>query len=117
MMKKQSEAVSGCSIVCPVCGRNFVPAPYHVYRSSAKVKAQTKLVCSYSCAQASRREFEANRKHRAGRQPIYAYILPSGEIAVGQAEAMKLMRVPRDRLMYLIAHGDIKKILRGEIGV
>ena len=30
---------------------------------------------------------------------------------------MKLMRVPRDRLMYLIAHGDIKKVLRGEIGV
>ena len=29
---------------CPVCGKNFVPAPYHVYKNS-----KGRLVCSYRC--------------------------------------------------------------------
>lgn len=29
---------------CPVCGKNFVPAPFHVYKNK-----KGKLVCSYHC--------------------------------------------------------------------
>lgn len=31
--------------VCPVCGKPFIPAPYHAYKIAANV-----LVCSYTCS-------------------------------------------------------------------
>ena len=32
---------------CPICGKNFIPAPYHRWEIGYTV--QHKLVCSYSC--------------------------------------------------------------------
>ena len=40
-------------LVCPVCGKVYIPAPFHVY----KIKS-SKLVCSYKC----QLEYENNRK-------------------------------------------------------
>lgn len=34
---------SAYEYVCPVCGKSFVPAPYHVYQE------QGKPYCSWSC--------------------------------------------------------------------
>lgn len=31
---------------CPVCGKRFVAAPYHAYKTSPK---SNKLLCTYSC--------------------------------------------------------------------
>lgn len=45
-----------CENVCPVCGKIFCPAPYHVYR--VVVNKRYHLVCSYSCM------MKADRKKR-----------------------------------------------------
>ena len=42
--KKESMVLRGM-IKCPVCGREFYPAPYHQWKSSHGAK-----VCSYSCS-------------------------------------------------------------------
>ena len=34
--------------ICPICGKKFVPAPFHIYRAKAR------LVCSWACV----RKFE-----------------------------------------------------------
>lgn len=31
---------------CPICGKNFIPAPMHLYREQ---KNDGKLFCSYTC--------------------------------------------------------------------
>lgn len=41
---------------CPVCGKQFEPAPYHVYK--IYVKYSHKLVCSWHCV----REWEKKKK-------------------------------------------------------
>lgn len=111
---KGSLIVGDKSLICPVCGKSFVPAPYHVYKSCGR---GSKYVCSYTCAVKSERENKAKRTNRGGRRPSYAYILPSGEVAIGMGEAARLLCVSRDRLMQLIARGEVRKILRGDIGV
>lgn len=35
---------------CPVCGKTFVPAPFHAYRIG---NAYSAPVCSYTCARAA----------------------------------------------------------------
>ena len=34
--------------ICPVCGKNFVPAPMHIYKIRNKNKCLN-LVCTYGC--------------------------------------------------------------------
>lgn len=34
--------------ICPVCGKNFVPAPMHIYKIRIN-KNRTNLVCTYNC--------------------------------------------------------------------
>lgn len=44
--------------ICPVCGKNFVPAPLHIY----KIK-YSQLVCSYKCrCEYEKSEEQANTK-------------------------------------------------------
>lgn len=31
---------------CPVCKKNYIPAPYHIYKEK---NGNGKLVCSYHC--------------------------------------------------------------------
>ena len=38
--------------ICPVCGKRFIPAPYHVYKD----KRKEKYVCSYPCSLESERQ-------------------------------------------------------------
>lgn len=44
---------------CPICKKNYVPAPYHAWRVSPKGP----LVCSYHCAIESDRRKAAKRKY------------------------------------------------------
>lgn len=37
---------------CPVCGKSFIPAPYHIYKS------KNRMVCSYHCQLASEEKRE-----------------------------------------------------------
>ena len=39
---------------CPVCGKDFYPAPYHVYKDARK-RYDPPLVCSYPCAEETKR--------------------------------------------------------------
>ena len=46
--------------VCPICGKTFIPAPCHIYRTS-EYKHKGKPLCSYSCRLAYEREREEHR--------------------------------------------------------
>ena len=50
-------------ISCPVCGRGFIPAPYHLYKMRGG-----RLVCSYSCMLRSEREREENKRRRGDKK-------------------------------------------------
>lgn len=53
-MKAMSrERANFTSNTCPVCGKSFVPAAYHVYRTKT---GRTRFVCSYHCMLASERD-------------------------------------------------------------
>lgn len=53
---------AGNVVTCPVCGKKFVPAPYHVYHEAGG--QSKKRVCSYNCAVVAQRNYEANKKKR-----------------------------------------------------
>lgn len=44
--------------VCPVCGKEYVPAPQHVY------KVKHRLVCSWGCLRKAEKEAEARKVKR-----------------------------------------------------
>lgn len=44
---------------CPVCGKEFLPAPQHVYKVDIK-RGDIRYVCSYHCVRAH--EKEKNRR-------------------------------------------------------
>ena len=39
---------------CPVCGKIFIPAAYHIYRE--RNRSNGRLVCSYPCENVTRKE-------------------------------------------------------------
>ena len=44
--------------ICPICGKNFIPAPMHIYNDGKKV------VCSWTChCEAARRREAAKKPH------------------------------------------------------
>lgn len=47
--------------ICPVCGKNFIPAGQHVYRL---YEDRSILVCSYHCALQSERDAQARAKEK-----------------------------------------------------
>ena len=51
---------------CPICGRNFIPAPYHVYR------VNNVLVCTYTCMRKGERE-KLKPKNEAHVKPVYMF--------------------------------------------
>ena len=46
---------------CPICGKNFIPAPQHSW-GYRKNKNQFVKVCSYSCHREAQRQKESKRK-------------------------------------------------------
>ena len=65
-------------IKCPVCGKEFLPAPQHVY----KLAGGKRLVCSYSCELRSMREREEKKKkQRSDKQMNAIEKLKAGEKA------------------------------------
>lgn len=57
----------GCGIPmcdCPICGKKFIPAPYHVYRIRNKSGRVCVRVCSWTCLCAENRRIEAERAEK-----------------------------------------------------
>lgn len=48
------------TVKCPVCGKNFIPAPLHAW----KLYGTKRRVCTYTCQQQSKREHEAIRQRK-----------------------------------------------------
>ena len=48
------------SVKCPICGKSFVPAPYHVYKMF--IKGSYRYLCSWSCYRKAEREKENKKK-------------------------------------------------------
>ena len=36
--------------ICPVCGKKYIPAPYHLYKISQGKSGSSVMVCSYACS-------------------------------------------------------------------
>lgn len=68
--------------ICPVCGKEFYPAPMHVY------KAGDKLACSYSCAVMYRRlaEEKPNRRSKTVAQYSMDGTLLATYLSVSKAQ-------------------------------
>lgn len=47
---------------CPICGKRFVPAPFHRYK--LLIGTKEKLVCTYSCMSRGLREKEEAHRER-----------------------------------------------------
>lgn len=47
-MEKGSEGAYIITSTCPVCGRTFVQAPFHIYYDH-RMGAKRRKVCSYNC--------------------------------------------------------------------
>lgn len=48
MTNKEELEFKGLNVIkCPVCGRDFLPAPYHAYKIQTKLGR--KRVCSWKC--------------------------------------------------------------------
>ena len=47
-------------MVCPVCGKSFVPAPQHVYK--IHVGDNDRKVCSWTCVRTHERKNKPRRK-------------------------------------------------------
>ena len=45
------------SVICPVCKKEFIPAPEHIYKIG-----RTELVCSWSCVM----KWEKERERKKG---------------------------------------------------
>lgn len=54
---------------CPVCKKEFHPAPLHVYKRLGR-HSNSELVCSYSCVLQAERERELKRRMRASEKPV-----------------------------------------------
>lgn len=61
-MKRQENEKKRKDLVCPICGKAFLPAEEHVYKISWK--GHKKLVCSQECAEKLRRDREALHERR-----------------------------------------------------
>ena len=55
---EKNEEIKYRDVKCPICGKNFIPAPLHVYRD----RRNSKRVCSWTCVCKSERLKMANQK-------------------------------------------------------
>lgn len=56
----QKKYISIESLFCPVCGKEFIPAPDHTYK--ARFGKDLKMVCRWSCMVKAQREHEKSLK-------------------------------------------------------
>lgn len=52
------------AIKCPVCGKEFVPAPMHIYKTRVSPKGSELLVCSWTCVRNGEKMTDAQRKRK-----------------------------------------------------
>lgn len=55
--------------ICPVCGKNFIPAPFHQYKVSHR------RVCSYTCQLRGERNQMSQSKGAPPQKPVLAFDL------------------------------------------
>lgn len=48
MTKRKNKSILG-SVICPICGKSFIPAYYHVYVTKRNNGTVVKYQCSYTC--------------------------------------------------------------------
>lgn len=48
---------------CPICGKEFIPAPQHIYKMKTN-GGYTKLLCSYHCMRAYEEKVEKERQKK-----------------------------------------------------
>lgn len=51
-MSKTERVLNAVERKCPVCGKTFIPAPYHIYRY------ESKIYCGWNCHVSARKERE-----------------------------------------------------------
>lgn len=65
--------MSGISLTeytCPICDKQFVPAPLHVYKVRYKVTCgEPVLVCSWRCLREGEKMMERDRKRKSNTTP------------------------------------------------
>lgn len=62
MRKKESYPFP--EVICPICGKTFIPGVGHVYKDKRTYQSG-KRVCSYKCMRESERMKEAAKKAKA----------------------------------------------------
>lgn len=50
-------------VICAKCGKKFIPAPMHAYKSKCGGTGQNKLLCSYHCMLAWDKEHPPKRNY------------------------------------------------------
>ncbi|MBQ8649154.1 MAG: hypothetical protein IJ470_03700 [Clostridia bacterium] len=55
------------TVKCPICGKEFIPAPYHAYKIYQK---GYKLVCTYGCMRKWERQEENKNKKQQRRKKL-----------------------------------------------
>lgn len=79
-------------IICPQCGKSFLPAPQHVYKNH-----KGNLVCSWSCANADYKERQERKREARKRaeQRRKEYELFKQERAKAEQNGAEVKRAPR----------------------
>lgn len=86
---------------CPVCGRNFIPAPFHLFRVSEK------RVCSWHCQLRGEREGITKSKGASRFKPVSVFDLTGN--------FLKDFASPKDAgRAFRISEESIRKCCRGE---
>lgn len=57
-MEARTGAANCYMHICPVCGKKFLPAPQHIYKTSPAGR----LVCTYHCMIKYRKEQERKKR-------------------------------------------------------
>lgn len=60
--KKDQHGKQIIDAICPICGKTFVPAPYHKYK--VLIGSRWRLVCSYPCESKGLREKEEAHRRK-----------------------------------------------------
>lgn len=67
---------------CPICGKMFVPAPYHAYK--LLIGSRWRLICSYTCASKGLREKEEAHRRKIEERTARKRALKAAKAAEGK---------------------------------
>lgn len=88
---------------CPECGKNFIPAPQHIYNNGEST------VCSYHCGLAAERRKEAEKERRRNRKKAPPPLGRDDEIRRRISEGESVDKLAR---VYRLTETRIKQIIK-----